>query len=211
MSLAPSDIQVGTQSLTDCGTDTKGPLRREMRHRRQSLSPEQQARATQRLCRHLANSALFVRSQHLALYWPNDGEIDPRPLAERAWSMGKHCYLPILHPTQPRRLWFGLWEPEQALTPNRFGIPEPPFKTAQRLAADQLSLVLMPLVAFDRTGGRLGMGGGFYDRTFAFKRQWNRGPKLLGLAHSCQEVEALTPDAWDIPVDAVVTDQGWIG
>ena len=182
-----------------------------MRQRRQALSPRQQAQATQRLCRHLARSNLFVRSRHLALYWPNDGEINPLPLAERAWTMGKHCYLPILHPNQPRRLWFGLWEPGQDLPPNRFGIPEPAFKTAQRLAADQLSLVLMPLVAFDRSGGRLGMGGGFYDRSFAFKRHSNKGPQLLGLAHRCQETEALTRETWDIPVDAVVTDQGWIG
>lgn len=182
-----------------------------MRQRRQALSPRQQAQAAQRLCRNLVNSTLFVRSRHLALYWPNDGEINPLPLAERAWAMGKQCYLPILHPTQPQQLWFGLWEPEQALTPNHFGIPEPPLKTARRLGAEQLSLVLMPLVAFDRDGGRLGMGGGFYDRTFAFKRQCNKGPRLLGLAHSCQEVEMLTRDAWDIPVDAVVTDQGWIG
>jgi len=210
LSLSPSDIQTGTQDLADCNTGVKGRLRREMRQRRGSLSPRQQAQAAQRLCRYLARSALFVRSRYLALYWPNDGEIDPLPLAERAWAMGKHCYLPILHPIQPQRLLFGLWEPGQVLIPNRFGIPEPPLHTAQRLAADQLSLVLMPLVAFDRSGGRLGMGGGFYDRTFAFKRRRNRGPQLLGLAHGCQEVGALTREAWDIPVDAVVTDRGWI-
>jgi len=182
-----------------------------MRQRRRALSPRQQARAGEQLCQQLVRSPLFWRVRHLALYWPNDGEINPLPLAERAWAMGKHCYLPVLRPWQPRRLWFLRWEPQQTLVPNRFGIPEPPLKTGRRLGAQHLDLVLMPLVAFDRGGGRLGMGGGFYDRTFAFKRRCNTGPRLLGLAHSCQEVEALRRDNWDIPMDAVVTDQGWVG
>jgi len=183
-----------------------------MRLRRRALTPREQRQAAERLARHLTTLPDFVRSRHIALYWPNDGEVDPRPLAQRAWQAGKECYLPVLHPFEGRLLWFARWRPDTPLHPNRFGIPEPDPMGEPRWRAPYLNLVLLPLVAFDRAGGRLGMGGGFYDRTFAFKNggPGTIGPSLVGLAHACQEVPQLVRDSWDIPLNAVVTDRGLV-
>src|SRR5690625_5462302 len=149
----------------------KQRLRQEMRARRRNLSPEQHQRAAHSLSNHLVRLPAFGRSRHLALYLPNDGEIDPGPLTLAAWRMGKRCYLPVLHPLDDRRLAFVRYEADTALRPNRFGIREPDFRRTSRLAPEQLDLVLLPLVAFDRTGDRLDMGGGLYDQTFAFNMQ----------------------------------------
>lgn len=186
----------------------KRQLRRELRSRRQQLSPQQQKYAARRLARHLCRHPWLVSASHIALYLANDGELDPQPLLHRLWLMGKRVYLPVLHPLSPRKLWFARYMPNTPLKPNRFGIPEPESRRAQRLSAVHLQLVLLPLVGFDRRGGRLGMGGGFYDATFAFKRrQPGRGPRLLGLAHSCQEAPDLPTAGWDIPLAAVATEK----
>ena len=189
--------------------DNRQQLRRQMRTRRRALSPRQQQRAAESLLRLLKRQPLFVRSRRIAFYLANDGEISPHLLLEYALKMGKRCYLPVLQPGAENRLWFARYRADSTLYVNRFGISEPLPETASLLRAPQLDLVLMPLVAFDRQGGRLGMGGGFYDRTFAFKSHGGAGahkPYLMGLAHSCQEVDALELAYWDIPLHGVATE-----
>lgn len=183
----------------------KKQLRQALRGTRNALSTAQQALAGQHLEHVIVNSDYFKNAQHIALYLANDGEVDPHYVLTQAVAAGKCCYLPVLTPDG--KLWFSLYEPGDSLHPNHFGIPEP--KQSSRRPAEQLDLVLMPLVGFDRLGGRLGMGGGFYDKTFAFIKQpgSNNSPKLLGLAHSCQEVEKLELASWDIPLSAVATDK----
>ncbi|RYY77201.1 MAG: 5-formyltetrahydrofolate cyclo-ligase [Gammaproteobacteria bacterium] len=149
----------------------------------------------------------FLRAQHVAVYIPNDGELNPIPIAQQLWKMGKQCYLPVLHPTQERQLWFVEYTPESILTPNRFGILEPDRRQSHKIAAQLLDIVLLPLVGFDRKGGRLGMGGGFYDTTFAFHKGKKTKPHLIGLAHASQEVEHLEMADWDIPLYRVITDK----
>lgn len=185
----------------------RNALRAELRKRRNALSPTQQAAASAWVLRHLTKLPQFMRARHVALYLANDGEIDPMPIAEQLWKMGKHCYLPVLHPSQARQLWFVPFTPESQLIPNRFGIPEPDHRASQKMPPQLLDIVLLPLVGFDRAGGRLGMGGGFYDTTFAFHQGKKTKPWLLGLAHSCQEVATLELAAWDIPLYGVVTDK----
>lgn len=188
----------------------KRQLRQQMRARRRALSPAQQRHSALALARQLTTLPAFVRSRKIALYLPNDGEIDPRPLAQKAWRMGKHCYLPVLHPLKKRQLAFIRYQPHTRLYPNRFGIPEPDLRRHTWLATECLDLVLLPLVAFDREGGRLGMGGGFYDCTFAFKqRSWPHRvkPHLVGLAHSCQETESVVREAWDLPLSSIATER----
>ncbi len=178
-----------------------------MRQRRRSLTSGQQRSAAQQLLRRLARQPLFVRSRHIAFYIANDGEIDPRPLLERALAMGKHCYLPVLA-RDNTRLEFFRYTPGTSMQRNRYGIAEPSRRGGQRLNTRQLDLVLLPLVAFDARGGRLGMGGGYYDRSFAFKQQsLAHSPYLLGLAHHCQQVDQLTLASWDIPLHAIASDE----
>jgi len=192
--------------------DSRQHLRQELRALRHALTPTEQAQASQWLLRKLMSLPIFLRSQHIALYWAMDGEIDLTPVAEQLWKMGKHCYLPVLHPHQERQLWFVKYLPDSILKPNRFKIPEPDYRSGQKLPARLLDVVLLPLVGFDATGARLGMGGGFYDKTFAFKqkdsqKQSKIKPWLLGVAHACQQVEKLETEAWDIPLHGVVTDK----
>jgi 5-formyltetrahydrofolate cyclo-ligase len=182
-------------------------LRRRMRAQRRALRPAQQRGAAGRLCRALARNAMFLRAQRIAVYVAADGEIDTSLLRKRAWQLGKRIYLPVLHPLRPRQLVFVEYKVGDRLLRNRFGIPEP---KAMRAAIPpwRLDLVLMPLVAFDAAGNRLGMGGGFYDRTFSLARQamWPRKPKLCGVAHQLQQVPALPARVWDVPLKTVFTD-----
>lgn len=183
----------------------KSQLRRSLRNARNALSKPQQELAGQHLEQVICHSEFFLNAQHIAIYLANDGEIDPHYVLTQAVAAGKSCYLPVLTPEG--KLWFSLYQPGDDLQHNHYGIPEP--KQSSRLPAEQLDLVLMPLVGFDRLGGRLGMGGGFYDKTFEWiKTQPQlRAPKLLGLAHHCQEVERLELASWDIPLSAIATDK----
>lgn len=186
-------------------------LRRQLRQKRRQLTRSQQQRAARGLYRQLAQHALFRRSRHIALYLPNDGEIDPRPLLLEAQRRGKATYLPVLNAWPRTRMVFQRIKPYEQLRANRFGILEPAFRPTRQRRIWTLDLVLMPLVGFDEQGGRLGMGGGFYDRSLAYRKRRKNGhkPTLLGLAHECQKVDRLPLAEWDVSLQATVTDRGW--
>jgi 5-formyltetrahydrofolate cyclo-ligase len=186
-------------------------LRRKLRHARRELTPAQQRQAARRLYRQLAQHPLFRRARHIALYLSNDGEIDPRPLLHAAQRRGKAVYLPVLNPWPRTRMVFQRIEPGERLRRNRFGIFEPVIRVARQRRVWALDLLLMPLVGFDGNGGRLGMGGGFYDRSLAYRamRKKSHKPTLLGLAHECQRVDRLPLESWDVALQATVTDRGW--
>jgi 5-formyltetrahydrofolate cyclo-ligase len=189
--------------------EERNTLRKELRQQRRALSVQQQRAASLALDRVLGRHPLFLRSKHIAIYLPNDGEMDLSPLLQRALSMGKQCYLPVLSPLYHNRLWFAPYHATSKLSLNRFGIPEPDCNYAQMRPVWALDLVLTPLVAFDVQGNRLGMGGGFYDRTLAYlnQRQHWRKPRLIGTAHAFQQVENLPNESWDIPLQGVVTER----
>lgn len=189
-------------------TLTRSELRRLFRHRRNALSAKQQQQAARRLASNLLAIPDLYRARHVAIYLPNDGEIDPHPYMAMAAKRGVNFYLPVLHPIHHGTLVFSPYRSESTLSPNRFGIPEPPFSEGHRRPAWALDAVLLPLVGFDELGGRLGMGGGFYDRTFAFTQHRPRlAPKLIGLAHECQKVPRLPVESWDVPLHGVITDR----
>lgn len=190
-------------------SNERSQLRRQLRRARRSLSPRQQREASLKLLEQLAQHPLFRRSRHIAFYLANDGEIDPGALMEHARKMGKHCYLPVLSTWPADSMNFQRLVNGQRWTRNRFGIREPLPDRRLQARPWRLDLVLMPLVGFDEQGNRLGMGGGFYDRTFAYlrRRQHWTGPRLLGLAHDCQKVDRLPAAPWDIPLDGIVSDQ----
>jgi 5-formyltetrahydrofolate cyclo-ligase len=190
---------------------SRAELRRLLRQRRRSLSAVEQRQAARKLYRRLAQHALFRRARHIALYLPNDGEIDPRLLHEEARRRGKAIYLPVLNPWPRTRMAFQRVRQGERLRANRFGIAEPARQPKRQRKPWALDLILLPLVGFDERGGRLGMGGGFYDRSLAFLRRRDgvRKPRLIGLAHDCQKVDRLALASWDVPLRACVTDSGW--
>lgn len=179
-----------------------------MRQQRRALTPQQRQHAALGLERRLGKHPLFLRSKHIAFYLPNDGEMDVTPLIERAWAMGKRCYLPVLSPLYHNRLWFAPYTGRDRLVLNRFGIPEPDLSWSNMRPAWSLDLILTPLVAFDSEGNRLGMGGGYYDRTLAYlsRRHVWRKPHLIGTAYSFQQVEELPCQSWDVPLHGIATD-----
>ena len=185
----------------------RADIRRKLRHRRRNLVPARRAAHAACLARSIANSRVFQRSLRVAAYLPNDGEMDLRPLIRRAWKLGKHCYLPVLN---RHRLWFLPYRPDTPLVDNRFGIPEPGLSPRRRWPLQTLDLVLAPLVAFDDHGNRLGMGGGYYDQTFAYlasRTHWRR-PVIIGVAYEFQRVAELPSHPWDVPLHGVATEQG---
>lgn len=182
-------------------------LRQKMRTARRALAPVRQKQHALALAHQVCRQRVFINSHHLACYLSNDGEIDPQSICERAWQMHKQVYLPVLSPLG-HRLYFAPYQPDSALRANRFGIMEPDCHPRHWCSAQQLDLILLPLVAFDAAGNRLGMGGGFYDRSLAYRqhRQHWLKPRLLGLAHELQKTVRLETRSWDIPLDGIATE-----
>lgn len=192
---------------------TKQTLRKTLRLRRLQLSSSAQQEKALQLANILITLPEFLFSQHIAVYWPNDGEISPLPLVKLADSLGKQCYLPMLDPINTQHLLFADYRVGDPLLPNRFGILEPKWDK-KTIPAWALNIVFAPLVGFDDKGRRLGMGKGYYDRTFSFMNKdlgnRPRNPKLVGLAYECQHVAELPKDAWDIPLTGIATEQRYI-
>ena len=197
--------------MTEPAPLSRPQLRRMLRKARRELTPSEQRKAAQGLYRQLAQQPLFRRAKHISLYLPTDGEIDPRLLLRAAQRRGKATYLPVLSAWPRTKMVFQRVRPGDKLLPNRFRILEPRVNANRQRPVWALDLVLLPLVGFDDVGGRLGMGGGFYDRSLAYlaRRQSWRKPTLLGLAHECQKVERLAQASWDVPLQGTVTDRGW--
>ena len=181
-------------------------LRKHMRSARRTLSEQAQAQAAHGLLAHLRSRPELRRARRVAVYLPRDGEIDPGPIAE--WLYLRRClvFLPVIDPITrgSQRLRFAPWRPDTSFCSNRFGIPEP--VVTDTVPGWTLDLVLLPLVAFDARGNRLGMGGGFYDRSFDLRRPRAHRPRLIGLAHDLQEVEELPAAEHDVPLHGIATD-----
>lgn len=179
-------------------------IRNHIRRQRRRLSASQQADAAEALAHRLLADPRIAAAGSLALFLPFDGELDTRPLIETFWRRGQRVYLPVLHPFSPGHLLFLRYKADTPLGVNRLHISEPRLDVTQLLPARQLDILFTPLVAFDGHGQRLGMGGGFYDRTL---RHWRRdaGFYPIGLAHDCQQVEEIPVEPWDIPLPEIFT------
>ncbi|OOZ39495.1 5-formyltetrahydrofolate cyclo-ligase [Solemya pervernicosa gill symbiont] len=189
---------------------TRADIRREIRKRRLAITPELRAQHSRQAAATIASHQIFKRSRNIAIYLANDGEIDPAPLAAIARRCDKNLFLPVLAPNRANRLDFAPYHPHSLLRANRFGIAEPVVSRSQMISIHTLDLVLTPLVSFDNNGNRLGMGGGFYDRSFAFlhhRRHWQK-PRLLGFAFACQQINTLPHQEWDVPLAGIATEQG---
>ncbi len=188
----------------------KYDLRRQMRAKRRSLTPLQLHQAEIGLLQHLRALPETRRAREIGLYWPIKGEISLLGLLQQPWSHRQKFYLPVLAPHR-RGLRFAPYVRGETLRRNRLGIPEPMVSRRLWRSARQLDLLFVPLLAFDGKGRRLGMGGGFYDRTLAglrHRKHWLR-PRLLGVAHAFQEVTQLPAEPWDVPLHGICTEQGY--
>ncbi len=188
----------------------KSQLRKTLRAKRRALPPNMQQQTARAVAETALSETHFSLGGHIALFMSADGEVDTAPLLEGLLARGKYCYLPVLV-EETTSLLFRQLVPGQAFLTNFFGLKEPDTR-APLIAPERLDTVFMPLVGFDITGNRLGMGKGYYDRTFAFMREKDAtGPILIGLAHECQRVETLEAADWDVPLGGILTGQGFTG
>ena len=190
-------------SITPSADAVRRELRRELRAKRRALPAAARAQADRAIHAQLRALPEYRRARRIAVFMAFDGEPSLGPLVESARRHGKQLYVPVLHGMTMR---FAELEPDAKLAANFFGILEP--KLGATIDARELDLVLTPLVGFDEQGTRLGVGRGYYDRTFKFLRHrshWLR-PKLLGVAYELQRVGPLTPSSWDVPLWGVVTE-----
>ena len=185
-------------------TSQRQQLRKITRTKRQQLSAEAQQQAATDLAAKVLASDIIAPGQHIALYLANDGELDTYPLIQALWQLGKSVYLPVLHPFVAGYLLFVRYDKDTLLYPNKFGIPEPLATCHRLIPLQQLDIIFTPLVAFDAAGNRLGMGGGFYDRTLS-QLSPDSHCQVIGLAHNCQQVDAVPGEAWDIPLKQIIT------
>lgn len=194
---------------SDSFAAARKPLRVALRARRRAVSAEQRARAARQVARNVDRTFRLRPGLRLAVYASFREELDTRPLIQLARKRGCRIYLPRID-TRTISMKFVEAIAGGRETPNRLGILEP--HGTGTIRARWLDLVLMPLVGFDSQGMRLGMGGGYYDRTFAFRnhhRAW-RGPRLVGIAYSFQQVPSIAAAPHDVRLDAVVTESGVI-
>ena len=187
---------------------SKQQIRKQIRKQRQQLSPGYCEAAGKAVMQNLKSYAPFYRAERVACYLANDGEVSLTPVIHALWQRKKTVCLPVLFGFGDRLMHFAPYTSASKMTKNQYGISEPDIAIAHQLKPMQLDVVLMPLVAFDQKGNRLGMGGGYYDRSFSFllRQHSTRKPRLVGVAYDFQEIESLSSDSWDVPLDAIVTE-----
>ncbi|MGL5335379.1 MAG: 5-formyltetrahydrofolate cyclo-ligase [Enterovibrio sp.] len=190
----------------------KAQLRTFFRQKRQQLSCDEQQQAQARLLTRFIAHPKVQSSSRIALYLAHNGEIGTQALIDYCWQQGKQVFLPVAHPFVSGELLFLRYTPDSFMQKSRWGILQPRLDVRAVLPVCQLDLICLPLVAFDAQGNRLGMGGGFYDRTLAsLNSRHLTKPSLLGLAHDCQLAKNLPTECWDKPLPAIITpSKSWL-
>lgn len=179
----------------------KVALRTTMKQVRTTLSISYQASSSNQVCNRIRTLEQYRRAKRIALYFSVNGEIDLSALWNSAPMQGKFCYFPALN--EDETLSFLPATPSTTFNDNKYGIPEPDVSHDLAIPVEELDLIIMPLVAFDIRCTRLGMGSGYYDRTLKDKKTGN----FFGVAYQFQRVDFIREDPWDVPLDAVITQQ----
>ena len=179
--------------------------RQNLRNRRKNLSSQERAIASLKISKNLLQSNLLSTSTAISIYLHNDGEVDSECIVKNCSVKKTSFYVPIINNDDSKLLLFSKYGHQMRFKKNKYGIREP--ENPSLMDAHFLDIVIMPLVGFDRTGNRIGMGGGFYDRTFQFLSGRKKiKPLLIGLAYSIQEVANIPNRPWDIPLNFIATE-----
>jgi len=191
-------------------TMERAEIRHLIRQRRQSLSPLEQKISSQNLLKRLISHKDIQQAKSIAIYLARDGELNGKSFIHWCWEHNKEVYLPVIHPFTKGHLLFLRYQAQTEMKISAFGINEPKLDVRLIKPTKDIDVILTPLVAFDSLGNRLGMGGGFYDRTLANlphgnKDLRNSSPYPIGIAHDCQQIEQLPIEHWDIPLTEIIT------
>ncbi|PKG57873.1 MULTISPECIES: 5-formyltetrahydrofolate cyclo-ligase [unclassified Shewanella] len=179
-------------------------IRQAIRVARRNLSSVQQSIFANTAAIKALQKLKQLKADKVALYLTNDGELDTQVLIKTLWQQGIHVYLPRLHPFTAGNLIFLRYDEDTTVEKNSLGIWEPHLDITQMILPHQLDVVITPLVAFDDQGNRMGMGGGYYDRTLANWQTCGK-PFPIGYAHDCQQVTKLACEHWDVPLPFIIT------
>lgn len=216
-----TNAQVNKRQKLQTRTEIRQLVRKQrnaLTNAEQTLFAEQLSIVLQTRLSNLMNTALDKPSQtkplNIALYLANDGELNPQPFIDWCWGTKNiNVYLPVIHPFSQGNLLFLRYSESTPMIKNKYGIAEPKLNILNMCPVNNLHMLCTPLVAFDNKGNRLGMGGGFYDRTLSnitYSSKTNstlETTKIIGLAHNCQEVEQLPIEAWDMPLPEIITPE----
>lgn len=167
---------------------------------RANITSSYQYQASQQICQQIGNTTVYRQAKHIALYQAFNQEIDLSDIWRKAPLQGKYCYFPAI--TEQGDLVFLPATPKTIFVKNKYGIAEPMVARQEAIAPEKLDIIFMPLVGFDIFGTRLGMGKGYYDKSLSAVKT---GLKI-GLAYELQKMDYIPPDAWDIPLDIVITE-----
>lgn len=190
--------------------DTRTTIRSKILNKRKTLSTSFQKEAAQALLLRLKSDPNIKNAKHIALYLATNGELDLQPFIHWCWQHNKYIYLPIIHPFSKGSLLFLRYSDSSTMVANQYNIKEPKLDVRDIKPLQQLDIVLTPLVAFDTTGARIGMGGGYYDRTLAnwyknYDQNKQNSPVVIGVAHDCQQVVKVPDETWDVPLPKIMT------
>lgn len=194
------------QSLQNSSAPSRQQLRRELLAARKALSAAEREDAARAVQSQLASLTELQKPCAIGSYYSVHAELPTHTLNHFLQQQGHQLALPVLHPVVHHHLLMLQVDEHSTWRHNDYAIPEPELQCHRIIPLQQLTILLVPLVGFDTEGNRLGMGGGFYDRTLAAWRN-GRYPNLhpIGLAYDCQQVESLPVEAWDIPLPRVIT------
>jgi 5-formyltetrahydrofolate cyclo-ligase len=178
-----------------------------MRERRSALDRRTRSAFDQSIRQHLQKLVEERGCRAIAAFWPFNGEPDITPLFEPWMKAGCELALPVVSGLDDHAMQFHAWLPDVQLVANRYGIFEPLGAPVVELAA--CDLLLAPLVAYDHSGNRLGMGKGYYDRHLEPLRD-KCPPLRAGIAYSLQQSDTLEANPWDVPLHGLVNERGWV-
>lgn len=183
-------------------------MRRELRIKRNKLTSLEQQHSANVLARLISDEQLLNNVKNIGIYLENDGEIGTSHIINMALKSNVSCFLPVLDFTVQNNLCFVRYDKGTPLHKNKFGILEPSLSEKNSIDPAKLDVIFLPVVGFDRSGSRLGMGGGYYDRALGFTKLHKLdNPKLVGLAHSIQEIKSIHRQVWDVPINFIATEK----
>lgn len=185
----------------------KKHLRQQYKSKRSAISAAQRMQTAEAIAQQLIKVPEWIAADYIAGYWASHGEVPLHIVQMRVQSPKVWC-LPMLQ--ADKTLKFAPWRSGDPLVSNQYGIPEPDISSSSALDATQISIILLPLLAYSRTGTRLGMGGGYYDRSLEFraaKAVQASPPLLIGVAYSSQEADLLPTQEWDVKLDMLINER----
>lgn len=199
-----------TSRLKTSNEKARASVRDTIRVKRKMLTATFQQEASKSLLCSLIQEKSVQKAEHIAIYLAVNGELDLQPFIKWCWQQNKQTYVPVVHPFSAGNLLFLHYHNNSKMVLNQYKIKEPALDVRDIKPVNTLDIILTPLVAFDSSGARIGMGGGYYDRTLAqwykqYTKQIRFNPIPIGIAHDCQHVENVPVETWDIPLPKIIT------